>query len=83
MFVGALLVETLLIHQPAFLPEIPGHPGLIEYFDNAVVGVVLMVMLWFRPQGVVPARLRRSKSFGVTARSDAEPDLSIAVPAHD
>ena len=27
MFVGALLVETLLIHLPAFLPEIPGHPG--------------------------------------------------------
>lgn len=65
MFVGALLVETLLIHLPAFLPEIPGHPGLIEYFDNAVVGIVLMLMLWFRPQGVVPARLRRAVSFGV------------------
>jgi ABC-type branched-subunit amino acid transport system permease subunit len=70
MFVGALLVETLLIHLPAFLPEIPGHPGLIEYFDNAVVGIVLMVMLWFRPQGVVPARLRRTTSFGVTARDE-------------
>ena len=52
MFVGALLVETLLVHLPAFLPEIPGHPGLIEYFDLALVGIVLMVMLWFRPQGV-------------------------------
>ena len=72
MFVGALLVETLLIHLPAFLPEIPGHPGLIEYFDNAVVGIVLMVMLWFRPQGVVPARLRRTESFGVSARSAAD-----------
>jgi ABC-type branched-subunit amino acid transport system permease subunit len=72
MFVGALLVETLLIHLPAFLPEIPGHPGLIEYFDNAVVGIVLMVMLWFRPQGVVPARLRRTASFGVTARDETE-----------
>jgi ABC-type branched-subunit amino acid transport system permease subunit len=68
MFVGALLVETLLIHLPAFLPEIPGHPGLIEYFDNAVVGIVLMVMLWFRPQGVAPERLRRTPSFGVVPR---------------
>ena len=68
MFVGALLVETLLIHLPAFLPEVPGHPGLIEYFDNAVVGIVLMVMLWFRPQGVAPARLRRTASFGVIPR---------------
>jgi branched-chain amino acid transport system permease protein len=65
MFVGALLVETLLVHLPAFLPEIPGHPGLIEYFDLALVGIVLIVMLWFRPQGVVPERLRRTASFGV------------------
>jgi branched-chain amino acid transport system permease protein len=71
MFVGALLVETLLVHLPAFLPEIPGHPGLIEYFDLALVGTVLMVMLWFRPQGVVPARLRRTESFGVVPRDRA------------
>ena len=72
MLVGALLVETLLIHLPAFLPEIPGHPGLIEYFDLAVVGVVLMLFLWFRPQGIVPARMRRTASFGVTEKPDSE-----------
>jgi ABC-type branched-subunit amino acid transport system permease subunit len=72
MFVGALLVETLLIHLPAFLPEIPGHPGLIEYFDLALVGVVLMAMLWFRPQGIVPSRVRRTASFGVTEKPDSE-----------
>jgi ABC-type branched-subunit amino acid transport system permease subunit len=82
MFVGALLVETLLIHLPAFLPEIPGHPGLIEYFDNAVVGIVLMLMLWFRPQGVVPARIRRAESFGVTGRGPNDrpaPDAGLAI----
>jgi ABC-type branched-subunit amino acid transport system permease subunit len=80
MLVGALLVETLLVHLPAFLPEIPGHPGLIEYFDNALVGIVLMVMLWFRPQGVVPERLRRTRSFGVVPRGDDEPSGMDAVP---
>jgi ABC-type branched-subunit amino acid transport system permease subunit len=59
LLVGALLVETLLIHLPAFLPDIPGHPGLIEYIDAMVIGIVLMVMLWFRPQGMVPERTRR------------------------
>lgn len=72
MFVGALLVETLLVHLPAFLPEIPGHPGLIEYFDLAVVGIFLMLMLWFRPQGMVPERLRRTASFGVTEKPDGD-----------
>ncbi len=45
----------------AFLPAIPGHPGLIEYIDAMVIGILLMVMLWFRPQGMVPERVRRSK----------------------
>ena len=61
LLVGALIVETLLIHLPAFLPEIPGHPGLIEYIDTMVIGVALMAMLWIRPQGLVPERLRRFK----------------------
>ncbi|MDE3026528.1 MAG: hypothetical protein KGI93_13255, partial [Acidobacteriota bacterium] len=83
MFVGALLVETLLIHLPAFLPEIPGHPGLIEYFDNAVVGIVLMLMLWFRPQGVVPERLRRAASFGVRSGLGMLPQAPIEPAALD
>jgi len=81
MFVGALLVETLLVHLPAFLPEIPGHPGLIEYFDNALVGIVLMLMLWFRHQGVVPERLRRTPSFGVVPRGEDDLGGIAAAPA--
>lgn len=76
LLVGALLVETLLIHLPAFLPAIPGHPGLIEYIDTMVVGVLLMVMLWFRPQGVVPERIRRS-SFTLAKRSAQTLDDSV------
>jgi ABC-type branched-subunit amino acid transport system permease subunit len=60
LLVGALMVEVLLIHLPTFLPSIPGHPGLIEYIDTMVVGALLMVMLWFRPQGIVPERIRRT-----------------------
>ncbi|MDE3044500.1 MAG: branched-chain amino acid ABC transporter permease [Acidobacteriota bacterium] len=60
LLMGSLLVETLLVHLPAFLPAIPGHPGLIEYIDAMLIGVLLMVMLWFRPQGVVPERVRKS-----------------------
>ena len=59
LLMGALLVETLLIHLPAFLPDIPGHAGLIEYIDAMVIGIMLMIMLWFRPQGIIPERVRR------------------------
>jgi branched-chain amino acid transport system permease protein len=60
LLVGALVVETMLVHLVAFLPAIPGHPGLILNIAAMVIGGLLMVMLWFRPQGVVPERLRRS-----------------------
>ena len=60
LLVGSLLVETLLVHLTAFLPAVPGHPGLIEYIDAMLIGVFLMVMLWFRPQGVWPERPRQS-----------------------
>jgi branched-chain amino acid transport system permease protein len=62
LLVGALVVETLLVHLPAFLPAIPGHPGLIEYIDAMLIGILLMVMLWFRPQGLVPERVRKGPS---------------------
>jgi ABC-type branched-subunit amino acid transport system permease subunit len=60
LLVGSLLVETLLVHLVAFLPSIPGHPALILNIAAMLIGVLLMVMLWFRPQGIVPEKLRRS-----------------------
>ena len=60
LLVGSLLVETLLVHLVAFLPSIPGHPALILNIAAMMIGVLLMVMLWFRPQGIVPEKLRRS-----------------------
>ncbi|HET9089944.1 MAG TPA: branched-chain amino acid ABC transporter permease [Acidimicrobiales bacterium] len=60
LLVGSLLVETMLVHLVAFLPAIPGHPGLILNIAAMMIGGLLMVMLWFRPQGIVPEKLRRS-----------------------
>ena len=81
LLVGSLLVETLLVHLPAFLPAIPGHPGLIEYLDAVVIGALLMVMLWFRPQGVVPERPRRAVTLGAVERLVGGPDRTVAYDA--
>lgn len=80
LLVGALLVETLLVHLPAFLPDIPGHPGLIQYIDAMVIGVLLMVMLWFRPQGMVPARIRRYATAPADAGAARPAAASAAAP---
>ncbi len=51
---GALIVPVLFTQLPKFLPDIPGHPGLILNIDAIAIGVLLMVVLWFRPQGLIP-----------------------------
>lgn len=60
VILGALAVPVLFTQLPRFLPDIPGHPGLILSIDGMAIGVLLMVVLWFRPQGIIPERQRRS-----------------------
>ncbi len=81
LIVGSLLVETMLVHLPAFLPAIPGHPGLIEYIDAMVIGALLMVMLWFRPQGMVPERTRRFTIPSLAARKDDGDAVAVGANA--
>jgi len=74
--VGALIVTVIFIQLPKFLPDIPGHPGLILNLDAVIIGILLIATLWFRPQGVVPERRRRFRGFerDAAARSAAMAD---------
>jgi branched-chain amino acid transport system permease protein len=58
---GALIVPVLFTQLPKFLPDIPGHPGLILNIAAMAIGVLLMLVLWFRPQGIIPERRRMSR----------------------
>jgi ABC-type branched-subunit amino acid transport system permease subunit len=57
---GALIVPVIFTQLPKFLPDVPGHPGLILNIAAMAIGVLLMVVLWFRPQGTIPERKRFS-----------------------
>ncbi|MBW4032061.1 MAG: branched-chain amino acid ABC transporter permease [Acidobacteria bacterium] len=61
MILGALIVPVLFTQLPKFIPDIPGHPGLILNIAAMAIGVLLMLVLWFRPQGVIPEKKRLSK----------------------
>jgi branched-chain amino acid transport system permease protein len=54
--VGSFLVPVIFVEATRFLPAIPGHPELIPAFRNMAIGLLLILMLWFRPQGAVPER---------------------------
>ncbi len=82
--VGALIVPVLFTQLPKFLPDIPGHPGLILNLEGAFIGTLLIVTMWFRPQGVLPERRRRPDKFlesrGPRAASDGADRLHRAEP---
>ncbi|HAC46659.1 MAG TPA: hypothetical protein DCF65_11415 [Chloroflexi bacterium] len=72
---GAFLVPVLFVEATRFLPEIPGHPVLIAAIRNMIVGGLLIGVLWFRPEGILPERKARFPFVGSTQpRKDAQLD---------
>ncbi|TAM70447.1 MAG: branched-chain amino acid ABC transporter permease [Microbacteriaceae bacterium] len=61
MILGALIVPVLFTQLPKFLPDVPGHPGLILNVAAMAIGILLILVLWFRPQGIIPERRRLSR----------------------
>ncbi|MGH9107576.1 MAG: branched-chain amino acid ABC transporter permease [Acidimicrobiales bacterium] len=53
---GSLIVPVIFVELPKFLPEISSRPDLIPEIDNMLIGFLLIAVLWFRPQGVLPER---------------------------
>jgi branched-chain amino acid transport system permease protein len=53
---GAFLVPVLFQEATRYLPAIPNHPELIPAIRNMIVGALLVAILWFRPEGVLPER---------------------------
>ncbi len=56
---GALLVPVLFQEVTRFLPQISDNAELIPALRNIIVGGLLILVLWFRPQGIIPERKKR------------------------
>lgn len=61
---GALLVQGLFLEGTVLLPNI-GNPALIGAIQWMSLGALILIFLYFRPQGVLPER-RRTYSSDVT-----------------
>ena len=53
---GAFLVPVLFQEATRYLPAISAHPELIPAIRNMIVGALLIGILWFRPEGLLPER---------------------------
>jgi branched-chain amino acid transport system permease protein len=78
---GAALVPVGLLEATRFLPQI-GYAGLVDSLSWVVIGLVLLVFLWFRPQGVFAERRRlylldeRPGGVGSWLRRVGRPEMS-------
>lgn len=62
--VGAILVQGLFLEGTVLFPSI-GNPELVGAVQWISLALLILLFLWFRPQGVIPERKRR---FGELAR---------------
>lgn len=92
---GAILVPVAFEEATRYIPSIPGKPGLVDDLQWVAIGLLIVLFLWFRPQGVLPERRRRTaagrprsvmpnEDVVTLAGTGPEPGLSVAarsVPA--
>lgn len=59
MIFGAFLVPVVFNEITRFLPQIPNNPLLIQSIRGMAIGLLLMLVVRFRPEGILPERKTR------------------------
>jgi branched-chain amino acid transport system permease protein len=65
---GAFLVMGVFLEVPQYLPSL-SYTNSEAAIQSALIGVLILVFLWFRPKGAIPERRRK---LGVLARVSAQ-----------
>ena len=59
VIIGTLIVPVALNELTRFLPLPPDQAQLVENLRFMLIGLMLIAILWFRPQGILPEAKRR------------------------
>jgi ABC-type branched-subunit amino acid transport system ATPase component/ABC-type branched-subunit amino acid transport system permease subunit len=78
---GAFLVLGVFLELPTFLPQM-SNANIEESLQSAFIGVLILVFLWWRPQGIFPER-RRKLSGHLSAADREAAVVSAAAAAMD
>ena len=85
-FFGALLVLGVFLELPTYLPTL-SNANVEESLQAALIGVLILVFLWWRPQGVFPERRRvlsRLRTIvPATATTTVSAPAASTHPTHD
>ena len=84
---GAILVPVAFEEATRYIPPIQSSPALIPALQWVVIGVLIVLFLWFRPQGILPERRRviagkrTSRDGEVTSAVSSDSPASASGPA--
>jgi branched-chain amino acid transport system permease protein len=56
---GAILVPVGFEEATRYIPTSFGPPGFVEDLQWVAIGLLVVLFLWFRPQGILPERRRK------------------------
>ena len=68
---GAILVPVAFEEATRYIPPVSGNPNLVPALQWVVIGLLILVFLWFRPQGILPERRRKLATRFVAERAAA------------
>ena len=82
---GAVLVPVAFEEATRYIPPVPGNPNLIPALQWVVIGCLILVFLWFRPQGILPEPRRKLATRTPDDSPGAPADLAVLTspPARD
>ena len=75
VILGALLIPVGFLEATRYIPQF-GPAGLVPALEWVVTGLLILLFLWFRPQGAFPER-RRKLSVRIPALLRADPGGAV------
>jgi branched-chain amino acid transport system ATP-binding protein/branched-chain amino acid transport system permease protein len=73
---GAILVPVTFEEATRYIPANANNPDLVPALQWVVIGLLIVLFLWFRPQGILPERRRI-----IVGRRPEPPDADPLPPA--
>jgi len=73
---GAVLVPVGFLEASRYIPDV-GRPGLVPALQWVAVGLVIVLFLWFRPQGIFPERRRVIAGTPSRGRNPSAPAVPV------
>jgi branched-chain amino acid transport system permease protein len=78
---GAILVPVAFEEATRYIPPVNGNPNLIPALQWVVIGCLILIFLWLRPQGILPERRRKLSTRPLPSDTTAPEGAEASAPA--